>query len=146
MAKTILALYCVLFLTGSRKDDTYHLARAIDGERPNLVCPYGAYDPVCRQLADDIGRVVLNRLDAKWCDSVESCVDNGFWGAADVEFPEPWAVESARRVLDSPKRSSHFYLFSIDDCNKLKLRKEDADYVFSNGVFGFYFYDRHTQW
>lgn len=146
MAKTILALYYVLFLTGSRKDDTYHLARAIDGERPSLVCLYGAHDPVCQQLADDIGRVVLNRLDAKWCGSVQECVNTGFWGAADVEFPEPWAVESAMRVLESSRRSNHFYVFLIDDCDKLELEKEDATYTFSNGTFGFYFYDRHTRW
>lgn len=125
--------------------EEHHLARAIQGERPDLVCS-SILDSRCQHLSDSIGQVVINRLEANWCDSIQECVDSGFWGAQNVNLPDSWAIESARRVLQKNEVTSSFYVFSIPDTEKLGLSLSDSlFYVLGNGS-GLVFYDRKTTW
>ena len=138
-------LVFVSFWNNAPPPDVYHLARAIEGERPDLVCP-GIYDTQCQELADRVGQAVLNRLNAGWCESVQACVDGGFWGAEVVMVPQRWAVESALRVLLSPVETDDFYVFSVHDREKLGLQKGDANFVLESGEWGLYFYGPNTTW
>ena len=121
----------------------YYLARAIQGERPDLVCP--KLDE-CSGLPEKIGQVVLNRLDAGWCGSIQECVDSGFWGAREIALPDPWAVQAARNVLAADTTTDEFYVFSIHDVSKLELDLDDALYTAQGNGYALAFYGRDTDW
>lgn len=136
MTPALLALF--LALSGATVDEMT-LATAIQGERPDLVTG----DPV---LGEHVGQVVLNRLDAGWCDSIQQCVNGGFWGAKKVGFPDQWALDIARRVIERKEITNTFYAFGLHDCEALGLKLEDSLYYQRNGVFGIAFYGRDTEW
>ena len=127
----------LFFLLSDFTLDEYHLARAIAGERPDLVS---------LDLADRIGYVVLNRLDSDWCPTIQTCVDGGFWGALHVDIPPNWALESARRVLEDWQPTGDFYVFSLADCQKLGLRFADANFWQCTRGWCLAFFGRHTTW
>lgn len=139
MSIMTILVYALLLMT----PDEYHLARAIDGERPNLVCP-NLDKPECKSLADRVGQVALNRKKAGWCSSIETCVNKGFWGAKDISVPRQWAVESAKRVLDRDTLTDDFFVFSRADRDKLGLSTEEANFSAWREGWGLYFYSNNA--
>lgn len=132
-------MVALLFAIGNFSPDVYHMARAIQGEGAKLVCPNLDCD-----LPERIGQVVYNRYKSGWCDTIESCVDGGFWGAKTVLIPASWAILAAEKVLEERALTDAFYVFSIQDCESLDLDTDDALYFMQNGIWGLAFYDEHA--
>lgn len=137
MNKIILAF---MLLFGTVPDrNILVLATAIQGERPQLVCP-NLDEQECQDLAMRVGQVAVNRLRAGWCDDMNECVNGGFWGAKHVVgVPEPWALVAAKRALRAPA-TEDLFVYSLQDCESLGLSLEDANHSARNGDWGLYFY------
>jgi hypothetical protein len=130
----------IFLLIHSISIDEYHLARAIQGERPDLVSSLP-------DLADRIGYVAINRLEAGWCSSMEQCVREGFWGAESVKWPDEWAVESAKRVWNGgAKHTDLFYVMSLEDTNNLKITEKPLYREVGPHGLGLVFYGRTLKW
>jgi hypothetical protein len=103
-----------LILSGASYDE-YILARAIEGE----AAPFVKLNP---EIADRVGVVALNRLNAGWCSNIENCVLDGFWGIRNVRIPNQAALESAQRVLKGEaNQTNDLFVFSLQDCEALNL-------------------------
>lgn len=136
MKKIALLLF---YLLSDYNADELELARAIAGEQPDLVSHDSA-------LAEHVGQVVLNRLDAGWCPTIPLCVEAGFWGAVQIDIPPNWALEAARRLLERGEITNDFYVFSRADCHKLGLEFEHANYWQCSEHFCLAFYGPETVW
>ena len=135
-ARIILLLF---FALANADQDELYLARAIQGERPDLVSP-------SLDLASRVGQVVLNRLDAGWCSTIQSCVESGFWGAETILVPDQWALDLARDLLERREITKDFYVFSAGDCKMLGLDMNETTHAVENDEYGLYFFDRELEW
>ena len=129
----------LLFVLSGISEDVYHMARAIHGEGPKLVCPNLDCD-----LPERIGQVIFNRYKAGWCDTIENCVDEGFWGAERVIIPDSWAIHAAERILERKETTDTFFVLSIQDCEALGLDTDEALHFVQNGIWGLAFYGEHA--
>jgi len=129
MSKAI-ALAIVLTLGSSRAaqqvqlDDRYYMAKAVQGE-------VGVMGDLRLQTGTWIVHVILNRQASRWFPSqIKDVVDQGFYGAATIAEPDPWAYEVVDFALLErswgldPTRGALFVFGGIDllECMDYSLR------------------------
>lgn len=129
-----LALYLIM-VTASL--DQYWIARAIQGEGADLMD-----DPVATGRA--IAHTILERRDIGWCDTIEQCVKEGYWGVANTEFPDEWAIAIAKEV--GSRKTNAVYVMSSEDCNKLRIDKGQAVLTMAGSHHALYFFERDLKW
>lgn len=129
-----LALYLIMVAATLNQ---YWIARAIQGEGADLMD-----DPVAAGRA--IAHTILERRNAGWCDTIEQCVREGYWGISNVEFPDEWAIAIAKEI--GPKKTNAVYVMSFEDCKKLKIDKGQAVLVMTGSHHALYFFERDLKW
>lgn len=130
------AIALFLILSGASLDE-YTLATAIEGEAAMFLSNQSS-------VADRVGQVVVNRLEAGWCKTIRECVDGGFWGAQYVRIPTQAALESAQRVLKGEtNQTNDMFVFSASDVEALNLGMDLATHIARKGDWVLAFFNNN---
>lgn len=103
------ALLYLLLLGISTTPDEIWMARVIQGECTDCT-------EHLREAAYWLTDTLLNRMEHGWCDSVEDCAVNGFWGSSRFPYPSEDYVLLAQDAMDRDGRAAAFYALSYNDC------------------------------
>jgi hypothetical protein len=119
----------LLLLLAGLTPDQYEIARMLDGEAVACVGDF------CHDAATFLIDTVYNRLDAGWCESIETCLNEGYWGYHDAPLiPGNWAIEAARDY----QRQNHDILFAFSDKDRIGLGLDRNTALAIAGPFHFY--------